>query len=133
MRGPFQILICIFLVACSTDQSSKKPTDQQQLIEVKQGVYSEWYPGRKQLKFHGSIDEKGNRDGKWVFYSPEGKELSTSVYNHGKREGFSVVKYPNGAVHYRGEYRNDTMVGIWTTFDEKGRVINEKNYGFPNE
>ncbi len=133
MRGPFQILIYIFLVACSTDQSSKKPTAQQPLIEVKQGVYSEWYPGKKQLKFQGSIDEKGNREGKWVFYSPEGKELSTSVYNHGKREGFSVVKYQNGAVHYRGEYRNDKMVGIWTTFDEKGRVINEKNYGFPNE
>lgn len=133
MRIFIQILICIVLVACSTDKAPKKPTASEQLIEVKHGLYSEWYPGKKQLKFKGSIDEKGNRDGKWVFFSPEGNELSTSVYDHGKREGFSVVKYPNGAVHYRGEYRNDVMVGIWTTFDEKGKVLNEKDYGFPNE
>jgi antitoxin component YwqK of YwqJK toxin-antitoxin module len=133
MRVFIQILICILLVACSTDKAPKKPKASEQLIEVKHGLYSEWYPGKKQLKFQGSIDKKGNRDGKWVFFSPEGNELSTSVYENGKREGFSVVKYPNGAVHYRGEYRNDVMVGIWTTFDEKGKVLNEKDYGFPNE
>ncbi len=133
MRVSFQILMCIVLVACSTDKAPKKPSASEQLIEVKYGVYSEWYPGKKQLKFQGSIDKKGNRDGQWVFFSPEGNELSTSVYDHGKREGFSVVKYPNGALHYRGEYRNDAMVGIWTTFDEKGKVLNEKDYGFPNE
>ncbi len=121
------------MVACSTDKAPKKPKASEQLIEVKHGLYSEWYPGKKQLKFQGSIDKKGNRDGKWVFFSPEGNELSTSVYENGKREGFSVVKYPNGAVHYRGEYRKDVMVGIWTTFDEKGKVLNEKDYGFPNE
>ncbi len=49
------------------------------------------------------------------------------------REGFSLVKYPNGAMHYRGEYRNDQMVGVWTTYDEKGKVISEKDYGFPDE
>ena len=103
------------------------------LIEVKHGVYSEWYPGKKHLKFQGSIDKKGNRDGKWVFYSENGNEQSITVYNHGMREGFSLVKYPNGAMHYRGEYRNDKMVGIWTTYDEKGKVINEKDYGFPDE
>ncbi len=121
------------MVACTTDKAPKKPKASEQLIEVKHGVYSEWYPGKKQLKFQGSIDKKGNRDGQWVFFSPEGNELSTSVYDHGKREGFSVVKYPNGALHYRGEYRNDAMVGLWTTYDEKGKVLNEKDYGFPNE
>lgn len=133
MRVFFQILMCIVLVACTTDKTPKKPLANEQLIEVKHGVYSEWYPGKKQLKFQGAIDKKGNRDGQWVFFSPEGNELSTSVYDHGKRAGFSVVRYPNGAVHYRGEYRNDAMVGIWTTFDEKGKVLNEKDYGFPNE
>ena len=133
MRVYFQILMCIVLVACTTDKAPKKPKASEQLIEVKHGVYSEWYPEKKQLKFQGSIDKKGNRDGQWVFFSPEGNELSTSVYDHGKREGFSVVKYPNGALHYRGEYRNDAMVGLWTTFDEKGKVLNEKDYGFPNE
>jgi antitoxin component YwqK of YwqJK toxin-antitoxin module len=33
-------------------------------------------------------------------------------------------------MHYRGEYRNDTIVGVWTTYDENGKVTNEKDYGY---
>ena len=35
------------------------------------------------------------------------------------------MKYPNGAIHYRGEYKNDQMVRLWTTFNEKGEVETE--------
>ena len=133
MRIIIPVFIALVLASCTTKKATKKQVKSENLIEVKHGVYSEWYPGKKQLKFHGSIDKKGNRDGKWVFYSENGNEQSITVYNHGMREGFSLVKYPNGAMHYRGEYRNDKMVGIWTTYDEKGKVINEKDYGFLDE
>ena len=133
MRIIIPLFIALVLASCTTKKATKKQVKSENLIEVKHGVYSEWYPGKKQLKFHGSIDKKGNRDGKWVFYSENGNEQSITVYNHGMREGFSLVKYPNGAMHYRGEYRNDKMVGIWTTYDEKGKVINEKDYGFLDE
>lgn len=125
--------LVISLFSCNTKENPKKPIKPEKLIEVKDGVYSEWYPGKKQLKFKGAIDKKGNRDGKWVFYSQDGKELSMTVYNQGVRDGYSIVKYPNGALHYRGEYHNDTMVGTWVTYDEKGTLINEKDYGNPNE
>ena len=133
MRIIIPLFIALVLASCTTKKATKKKVKSENLIEVKHGVYSEWYPGKKQLKFHGSIDKKGNRDGKWVFYSENGNEQSITVYNHGMREGFSLVKYPNGAMHYRGEYRNDQMVGVWTTYDEKGKVISEKDYGFPDE
>ena len=133
MRIIIPVFIALVLASCTTKKATKKQVKSENLIEVKHGVYSEWYPGKKQLKFHGSIDKKGNRDGKWVFYSENGNEQSITVYNHGMREGFSLVKYPNGAMHYRGEYRNDQMVGVWTTYDEKGKVISEKDYGFPDE
>ena len=133
MRIIIPVFIALVLASCTTKKATKKQVKSENLIEVKHGVYSEWYPGKKQLKFHGSIDKKGNRDGKWVFYSDNGNEQSITVYNHGMREGFSLVKYPNGAMHYRGEYRNDQMVGVWTTYDEKGKVISEKDYGFPDE
>ena len=133
MRIIIPLFITLVLASCTTKKATKKQVKSDNLIEVKHGVYSEWYPGKKQLKFHGSIDKKGNRDGKWVFYSENGNEQSITVYNHGMREGFSLVKYPNGAMHYRGEYRNDQMVGVWTTYDEKGKVISEKDYGFPDE
>ena len=133
MRIIIPLFIALVLASCTTKKATKKQVKSENLIEVKHGVYSEWYPGKKQLKFHGSIDKNGNRDGKWVFYSENGNEQSITVYNHGMREGFSLVKYPNGAMHYRGEYRNDQMVGVWTTYDEKGKVISEKDYGFPDE
>jgi antitoxin component YwqK of YwqJK toxin-antitoxin module len=133
MRIIIPVFIALILVSCTTKKATKKQVKSENLIEVKHGVYSEWYPGKKQLKFHGSVDKKGNRDGKWVFYSENGNEQSITVYNNGMREGFSLVKYPNGAMHYRGEYRDDKMVGIWTTYDEKGKVINEKDYGFLDE
>jgi antitoxin component YwqK of YwqJK toxin-antitoxin module len=133
MRIIIPLFIALVLASCTTKKATKKQVKSENLIEVKHGVYSEWYSGKKQLKFHGSIDKKGNRDGKWVFYSENGNEQSITVYNHGMREGFSLVKYPNGAMHYRGEYRNDKMVGVWTTYDEKGKVISEKDYGFPDE
>jgi len=39
------------------------------------------------------------------------------------------VKYPNGNIHYTGEYQNDEMVGVWSTFDEKGNLLTKKEYG----
>ena len=133
MRLIIPALIALIFASCTTKNATNKQVKSENLIEVKHGIYSEWYPGKKQLKFHGSIDKKGNRDGKWVFYSENGNEQSITVYSKGVREGFSLVKYPNGAMHYRGEYRNDQMVGVWTTYDEKGKVISEKDYGLPDE
>ena len=126
-------MLAFTIVACTSENTVKKTVTSEQLIEVKNGVYSEWYPGKKQLKFHGAVDKKGNRNGKWVFYSEQGTELSIMIYTVGKRDGFSIVKYPNGALHYRGEYRNDEMVGVWTTYDEKGKIISEKDYGYKDE
>ena len=133
MRKFIFIMLAFTIVACTSENTAKKTVTSEQLIEVKNGVYSEWYPGKKQLKFHGAVDKKGNRNGKWVFYSEQGTELSIMVYTLGKRDGFSIVKYPNGALHYRGEYRNDEMVGVWTTYDEKGKIISEKDYGYKDE
>jgi antitoxin component YwqK of YwqJK toxin-antitoxin module len=105
----------------------------EQLVEVKNGKYTEWYPGKKQIKFEGMVDRKGKRDGKWSFYSEQGTELSFTFYEHGIKQGFTVVKYPNGVIRYRGEYKNDKIVGVWTTYDPKGKVISEKDYGYPEE
>ena len=112
-----------------TQEAVKK----EQLVEVKNGKYTEWYPGKKQIKFEGMVDRKGKRDGKWSFYSEQGTELSFTFYEHGIKEGFTVVKYPNGVMRYRGEYKNDKIVGVWTTYDPKGKVISEKDYGYPEE
>jgi len=125
------LLATLFLISACENKSEKKKEEipKEILVEVKDGVFTEWYPGKKQIKFQGGQDELGNRDGKWTFYAENGTELSFTLYDHGKKEGFSLVKYPNGRIHYRGEYQNDEMIGLWSTYDEKGNLINEKDYG----
>ena len=131
----FTILLFFAVVSCSENNESEtnnKPKTEK-LTELKNGFFKEWYPGKKQVKFQGKLNKKGDRDGKWSFYSETGNELSFTFYENGKREGFTVVKYPSGAIHYTGEYKNDKTVGIWKTYDEKGNLVNEKDLGYPEE
>ena len=115
----------LLTVSCKEKAASTAP-QQENLVEIKDGQYSEWYPGKKQLKFRGALDSMKQRDGKWEFYSERGLVLSMTEYSHGKRNGFSIVKYPNGMIHYRGEYLNDEQVGRWTTYDTLGKVVDDK-------
>ena len=115
------------LVSCK-DKQVDKIAKKENLVEIKDGIYTEYYPGKKNKKFQGAQDEKSRRDGKWVFYSEKGNELSITFYTNGLKNGFTMVKYPSGRMHYRGEYRNDTIVGLWTTYDQNGKITKEKNY-----
>ncbi len=128
------VVVAAFFTACnSSKKDSDKPVKKEELVQVKDGKYTEWYPGKKQIKFEGMVDKKGQRNGKWSYYSEKGTELSFTIYEHGMKEGFTVVKYPNGAIHYRGEYLHNQTVGVWTTYDVKGKMISEKDYGYPAE
>ena len=98
------------------------------LVDSLDGEYKEWYPGRSQLKFQGSLDQQGRRHGIWMHYLESGLEKSMSTYTHGSREGFSIVRYDNGTLFYRGEYQNDLKTGLWTTYDPQGNVKSEINY-----
>jgi antitoxin component YwqK of YwqJK toxin-antitoxin module len=125
------LLATLFLISACENNPEKKNENipKEKLVEVKDGVFTEWYPGKKQIKFQGGQDELGNRDGKWTFYAENGTELSYTQFSGGKKDGYSLVKYPNGNIHYTGEYQNDEMVGVWSTFDEKGNLLTKKEYG----
>lgn len=136
MKLALYTFLLLFITASCTDnkveETTKKPKTEK-LTEIKNGRFTEWYPGKKQIKFQGMLTKKGDRKGKWTFYSETGNELSFTIYENGKREGFTVVKYPNGAIHYTGEYKNDKTVGVWKTYDEKGKLVTEKDFGYPEE
>lgn len=119
----FILLFTLSLPAC-TESKKKEGTKEvapEELVEIKDGHYKEWYPGKKHLKYEGELNKKGDREGKWNFYSEKGTLLSFTFYQNGKKEGHSVVKYPNGKIHYYGQYQNDKMVGEWVTYDAKGQ------------
>jgi antitoxin component YwqK of YwqJK toxin-antitoxin module len=127
------VMFGVILTSCDSNNKvkEKRKVAEEELVEVKDGVYTEWYPGKKQIKYRGGQDEKNLRHGVWTFYSESGMELSVTMYEHGLRMGHTVVKYPNGMLHYRGEYFNDKTVGVWTTYDAKGNLISEKDFGYP--
>jgi antitoxin component YwqK of YwqJK toxin-antitoxin module len=128
MKHVLTAFIISSFLSCQNNSGNEKVTKKENLVDIKNGIYTEWYPGKKSKKFEGAQDEKYRRNGKWVFFSEGGNELSITFYSNGLKDGFSLVKYPNGRMHYRGEYRNDTMVGVWTTYDTNGKITKEKDY-----
>ena len=116
--------------SCENKQKNKqeKPAVKEELVQIKDGHYKEWYPGKKQLKYEGDLTQKGGREGKWNYYSEKGNLFSFTFYVEGKKNGHSVVKYPNGKIHYYGQYQDDKMIGEWVTYDQKGnKTVNTIN------
>ncbi|RYM32334.1 hypothetical protein ERX46_13710 [Brumimicrobium glaciale] len=128
----FLVLILMVFTACSEEEKPKRPEVKMEyrplVTEDDNGKYMEWYPGHKQLKMTGRNNKNGERVGIWKYYSERGVELSITVYNNGLRDGHTVVKYPNGAVHYSGEYLNDEPIGVWKFYNEEGQLIDTKDY-----
>lgn len=132
MKNALLLLLTVttlLAAACGGNTEKKDEKKEDVLYEVKDGVYTEWYPGRKAIKFRGPQDENELRDGRWFYYSETGVELSMTEYSHGKKHGASFARYPNGIMRYYGNYDNDVQVGIWITYDKTGKVAQEKDFG----
>jgi antitoxin component YwqK of YwqJK toxin-antitoxin module len=119
------ILIALILFSCGEDQTKKNTNP---LIEMKDGVETIWYPGKTQVKYRREYDSKKRRHGKWVLYSPQGKVMSSSYYENGKKTGVWLVNHPNGQLYYTGEYKNDKKVGIWVFYSLTGDKLMENSY-----
>ena len=102
--------------------------DKTNLIKNDGDFYTEYYPNGVSIKFRGPQDKEKKRHGKWLYFSPEGLELSMTMYSHGKKHGHSIVHYPNGSIYYLGEYEMDEKIGIWKSYDRNGAITSEKNY-----
>ncbi|MCH2224371.1 MAG: hypothetical protein MK066_06330 [Crocinitomicaceae bacterium] len=112
----------------SQQQEETKKESVKELISVKNGRYIEYHPGGKQVKFEGMQDDQGERHGTWTYYNEQGKQISSTEFYHGIKHGLSIVKYPNGVIHYTGNYKDGEQVGIWTTYDQQGNRLSSKNY-----
>lgn len=135
------ILSCaLTLLACSEksepvtteapDELIDAPIDKSLLVEIKGNQYTEYYDlEKKKIKFQGNQDKDKERHGRWTFYFENGQEASTSEYSHGVLHGYSVVKHSNGSIYYHGEYADGKKIGVWKTFDERGKLTNEQDYG----
>lgn len=129
------IILSLSLFSCSSEEKEKVKTGietEEDLVERDGNYFKEYYPGKKQLKMEGQFDNQEQRQGFWKYYSEAGVTISISEYEHGKREGVSLVFFANGKPNYEGQYKNDKPVGIWKTYDEKtGKLKTQKNYDLP--
>ncbi|MDA8910680.1 hypothetical protein N9I21_02695 [Crocinitomicaceae bacterium] len=115
-------------VSITLDDKLKNVNSDANLKDTVDFKCQEWYPGKKQLKIEGGLDRQNRRHGTWYYYNEEGGEMSMTTYTNGRKQGFSIVKHPNGAIYYTGEYDTDKKVGQWKFYDEKGKKVNEVNY-----
>jgi len=124
----FVTAFTFFAVSCGETEVPAAP-EPESLVDYKDGVYTEYYPGRKAIKFKGPKDENGQRDGMWFYYAENGTEQSMTEYTHGKKNGSSFSRYPNGGMHYFGDWYDDKQVGVWVSYNPDGTVAEEKDYG----
>jgi antitoxin component YwqK of YwqJK toxin-antitoxin module len=120
--------ISLTISSCGDPQKTPKKETANDLVVIKNGIYTEYYPGRKGIKFKGPQDNNSLRNGRWFFYDERGNELSMTEYVNGKKHGFIFVRYPNGSMRYTGEFNMDTESGVWKFYNEDGTVSSEKDY-----
>ena len=133
MRSLFLLVFALFLwSSCEDDKKPQRPEVVEQefrpLIVEENGRYTEWYPGHQHIKISGRKNQEGQRTGVWKYFSEQGIELSITLYNNGLKEGHTIVKHPNGALRYTGEYLNDEPIGEWKFYNEEGQLIETKKY-----
>lgn len=133
MNKCFFLMLTLFvLTACTQEEKPKRPEMKMEyrplVAEDDNGRFTEWYPGHKQLKITGRKNQDGERVGVWKYFSERGVELSIVVYNNGLKDGHTIVRYSNGAIHYSGEYLNDEAIGVWKFYDEEGELTETKDY-----
>jgi antitoxin component YwqK of YwqJK toxin-antitoxin module len=137
MRTLLFIFALAFATSCDNDTQDgvtkealelNEVVEPDELVQVNDGVYFEYYPNGKSIKFTGPQDENGKRNGKWSYYSEDGRELSMTMYKNGLKHGHSIVKYPDGTIHYYGEYADDKKIGVWKSYNERGKLETEMDY-----
>lgn len=131
-----QVLGLIFIIAgsltinsCGEAPKAPEKESSENLVEIKNGIYTEYYPKRKAIKFKGPQDDNKQRNGRWFFYDERGNELSMTEYVNGKKHGFIFVRYPSGSMRYTGEFNMDVESGLWKFYKEDGTLSSEKDYG----
>lgn len=94
---------------------------------VKDGPWKEFYPDG-QLRSEGNY-RNGNRIGKWRFYHPNNNlEQEGNYNNQGNPGGTWKWYYDNNSLLREESFLNGESEGIFTEYDENGKVIIQGEY-----
>ena len=79
------------------------------------------------LQIEGWLKDNKNV-GEWKYYYNSGELESQGEFANDKPKGEWTWYYPSGTVKERGNYFEGKRIGKWQQFDERGRIINEKEF-----
>lgn len=79
------------------------------------------------LRSEGTV-HNGRREGRWVFYHPNGQVQVETTYIDGKEEGEYRVLRDNGAPVYIGHYEGGRPTGVWEAYDQDGNLAERMDY-----
>ena len=77
-------LFMLFLSACQNETETEvetidKSKQEEQLVVTENGIFTEYYPDGKSVKFRGPQDNEKKRHGQWIYYGEAGDELSRTT------------------------------------------------------
>lgn len=89
--------------------------------------YHRQYFSNMQLRSEGRL-HNGRREGRWVYYHPNGLPQVEAEFVDGKEEGPYRVYRDNGAPYYIGQYSAGTPTGLWEVYDDEGNLVEKTEY-----
>lgn len=90
-----------------------------------------FYMGKKQLwrQYYSDMQLRsegitigGQREGRWVFFFPNGLPQSEANFVAGKEEGSYIVYRENGVPYYIGQYHEGQRIGTWEIYAADGTL-----------
>ena len=64
----------------------------------------------------------------WTFYGKRGEPVRKQNFKNHLPSGKWIEYYPNGLKQREGSYDNLVKTGIWTFYDEKGKITYQVLY-----
>jgi antitoxin component YwqK of YwqJK toxin-antitoxin module len=74
-----------------------------------------------ELLMEGPLNSKGEKNGLWKSYYPNGNVWSEGEFKDGLDHGIRKAYYENGQKRFEGKYENGRKRGMWIFWDENGR------------
>ncbi len=104
--------------------------DEDGKIMVKNGEGSvvSHFPGTDVISEMGAIKD-GVRDGEWIQYYTDGKQIFQKVlYKGGIQDGVQVTYFQSGQIATTGQMKEGKQIGEWTWYYENGMISSSVTY-----
>lgn len=79
------------------------------------------YYSDMQLRSEGEM-MGGQREGRWVYFFPNGLPQCEATFENGKEEGVYKVYRENGVPYYVGQYHEGQRTGTWEIYASDGTL-----------